>query len=126
MLKKTCFAFAALAVTFVPASVHADTTYNLSLHVPVMCSIVDAYSTNPEQGLITVVTSCNAENYGLSFGGSLNGLTVVSSSNSNGSAMASADYVAIRAASPGLSQTLIQIDGDLTGLDGATLSLSAF
>jgi hypothetical protein len=62
MLKKTFFALTAAAVTLMPVSVSADTSYNLSLHVPVMCSIVDAYSTNPQQGLITVVTSCNAEN----------------------------------------------------------------
>lgn len=126
MLKKTFLALSALTATLAPASVSADMSYNLSLNVPVMCSIIDAYSTNPEDGLITVVTNCNAENYGLSFGGSLDGMTVISSTNSNGSAVASGDQVAIRASAPGLSQTVIRISGDLSDVDGATLSLSAY
>ena len=83
-----------------PASAES-VSFNLSLQVPVRCSVHEVKSLKPERGLVTVDASCNATDFALLMGGDLGRLPVRSVTVANAETSVRNNRIHVRPERPG-------------------------
>ena len=117
----------ALAIMFsslltVPASA-GTIAFDLSLHIPVSCSVNEVKITRLDTGLVTVDANCNAPVFNLLMGGELGRMSVRSVSVEHASASVRNNQINVRTQRPGRYIFLLDYRQSLSHIQSAPVQI---
>lgn len=126
-IQKSFLALGAALVAVVPLSAQGASTlgFRLKLRVPVVCYISQAYSPDSASGEIVIETNCNAQAYAVTLGGDLGSLPLDSASATQGRITPFGGQVQVSPDYPGRNTIRLQMDGDLSDLQSASVQIQA-